>query len=47
MPKKLHKRSCDPSWRMCCALGHKVESNPKGYTRKWKHPPKLDNDPVH
>ena len=27
----------DPSWRMRHALGHKVEPNPKAYTRKPKH----------
>ena len=42
MPKKPHKRASpkqrDPSWRMRRALGHKVETNPKAYTRKRKHP---------
>ena len=32
----------DPSWRMRHALGHKVEANPKAYTRKLKHPEEDD-----
>ena len=47
MPKKPHKRASpkqrDPSWRMRRALDHKVETNPKAYTRKRKHP--KDDDP--
>ena len=46
MPKKPRKRSVpkqrDPSWRMRDALGHKVEANPKAYTRKLKHPKEDD-----
>ena len=46
MPKKPRKRSApkqrDPSWRMRHALGHKVEPNPKAYTRKLKHPKEDD-----
>ena len=49
MPKKPRKRSApkqrDPSWRMRHALGHKVEANPKAYTRKRKHPDE-DNSEV-
>ena len=47
MPKKPRKRSVpkqrDPSWRMRDALGHKVEANPKAYTRKLKHPEEIDD----
>ena len=32
----------DPSWRTRHALGHKVEPNPKAYTRKRKHPEEND-----
>ena len=46
MPKKPRKRASpkqrDPSWRMRRALGHKVESNPKAYTRGRKHPTEDD-----
>ena len=42
MPKKLRKlaspKQCDPSWLMRRALGHKVETNPKAYFLKRKHP---------
>ena len=42
MLKKFCKRSApkqrDPSWQFRHALGHKVEDNPKDYTRKLKHP---------
>ncbi len=42
MPKKPRKRASpnqrDPTWRMRRALGHKVETNPKAYTRKRKLP---------
>ena len=34
----------DPSWRMRRALGHKVEANPKAYTRKRKHPEDVDSE---
>jgi hypothetical protein len=48
MPKKPRKRSTpklrDPSWQLRHALDHKVESNPKAYTRKLKHPEEI-NDP--
>jgi len=41
MPKKPRKRSApkqrDPSWKQAHTLGHKVEGNPKTYTRKLKH----------
>ena len=47
MPKKPRKRTApkprDPSWQLRHALGHKVEGNPKAYTRKLKHPE--DDDP--
>ena len=47
--KSSRKRSVpkqrDPSWRMRHALGHKVEANPKAYTRKRKHPEE-DNSEV-
>jgi len=33
-----HRLLCDPSWQLRHALGHKVEINPKAYTRKLKHP---------
>ena len=46
MPKKPRKRSApkqrDPSWKLRHALGHKVEANPKAYTRKPKHPKEDD-----
>ena len=42
MPKKPRKRTTpkqrDPSWQLRHALGHKVEIDPKAYTRKLKHP---------
>ena len=42
MPKKPRKRTTpkqrDPSWQLRHALGHKVEIDPKAYTRKRKHP---------
>ncbi len=42
MPKKLRKRNAPkqrgPSWQLRHALGHKVEDNPKAYTRKLKNP---------
>jgi hypothetical protein len=42
--KKFHKRTTpkqrDPSRKLHHALGHKVEGNPKAYTRKLKHPKK-------
>ena len=46
MPKKPRKRSApkqrDPSWQLRHALGHKVEVDPKAYTRKLKHPEEID-----
>ena len=46
MPKKPRKRSVpkqgDPSWQLRHAQGHKVELNPKAYTRKLKHPEEDD-----
>ena len=33
----------DPSWRTRHALGHKVEGNPKAYTRKLKHSEEIDD----
>ena len=48
MPKKPRKRASpkqrDPSWRIRRALGDKVETNPKAYTRRRKHP--KDDDPA-
>ena len=48
MTKKPRKRTTpkqrDPSWRMRHALGHKVEPNPKAYTRKRKHPEEDNSD---
>ena len=45
MPKKPRKRSApkqrDLSWKLRHALGHKVEPNPKAYTRKRKHPEEI------
>ena len=42
MTKKPRKRTTpkkrDPSWQLRHALGHKVEPNPKAYTRKRKYP---------
>ena len=42
MPKKSRKgttpKQRDPSWQLRHALGHKVEIDPKAYTRKLKHP---------
>ena len=32
----------EPSWQLRHALGHKVETNPKAYTRKLKHPEEDD-----
>ena len=47
MPKKPRKRTTpkqrDPSWRTRHALGHKVEPNPKAYTRKLKHPEEIED----
>ncbi|MEE2746499.1 MAG: hypothetical protein VX617_06425 [Pseudomonadota bacterium] len=34
--KRVFKKR-DPSWRLRRSLGHKVEPNPKAYTRKKKH----------
>ena len=46
MPKKPRKRTTpkqrDPSWQLRHALGHKVEIDPKAYTRKLKHPEEDD-----
>ena len=48
MPKKPRKRSApkqrDPSWRTRHALGHKVEIDPKAYTRKRKHPEDIKDE---
>ena len=48
MPKKPRKRTIrkqrDPSWQLRHALGHKVEDNPKAYTRKLKHPDQVDDE---
>ena len=48
MPKKSRKRTTpkqrDPSWQLRHALGHKVEGNPKSYTRKLKHPEEDDTE---
>ena len=48
MPKKPRKRTTpkkrDPSWQLRHALGHKVEIDPKAYTRKHKHPEEDDPD---
>ena len=48
MPKKPRKRAApkqrDPSWKLRHALGHKVEPNPKAYTRKLKHSEEDDTD---
>jgi hypothetical protein len=47
MPKKPRKRTTpkqrDPSWQLRHALGHKVEIDPKAYTRKLKHPEEIDD----
>ena len=47
MPKKSRKgttpKQRDPSWQLRHALGHKVEGNPKSYTRKLKHPEEIDD----
>ena len=50
MPKKPRKRSVpkqrDPSWQLRHALGHKVEIDPKAYTRKLKHPEEIDDPEI-
>ena len=50
MPKKPRKRTTpkkrDPSWQLRHALGHKVEPNPKAYTRKLKHPEEIDDPEI-
>ena len=47
MSKKPRKRSApkkrDPSWQLRHALGHKVEIDPKAYTRKLKHPKDIED----
>ena len=47
MPKKPRKHSTpkkrDPSWQLRHALGHKVEIDPKAYTRKLKHPEEIED----
>jgi len=47
MPKKPRKpitpKQRDPSWQLRHALGHKVETNPKAYTRKLKHPEDIED----
>jgi hypothetical protein len=36
--KRKAVKQRDPSWQLRHALGHKVEIDPKAYTRKLKHP---------
>ena len=40
--KRKAVKQRDPSWQLRHALGHKVEPNPKAYTRKRKHPEEDD-----
>ena len=40
--KRKAVKQRDPSWQLRHALGHKVEPNPKAYTRKLKHPEDID-----
>ena len=47
MPKKPRKcnapKQRHPSWQLRHALGHKVEIDPKAYTRKLKHPEDIED----
>jgi len=40
--KRKAVKQRDPSWQLRHALGHKVEIDPKAYTRKLKHPEEDD-----
>ena len=42
--KEIKQR--DSSWPIRHALGHKVESNPKAYTHKRKHPKEDDPEEI-
>ena len=41
--KRKAVKQRDPSWRTRHALGHKVEIDPKAYTRKLKHPEEIED----
>ena len=41
--KRKAVKQRDPSWQLRHALGHKVEANPKAYTRKLKHPEDIED----